>query len=104
MNELNKNQILASSSIWVSALLNFFPGLGSGYLYQRRWKAYWITTTASVLWVTIGFYKQIAIDPADPAPLQTDQNGILGLFFIALFTAIESGWAVNRARDSISNK
>tara|TARA_Y100001968_G_scaffold242618_1_gene226303 strand:+ start:765 stop:1076 length:312 start_codon:yes stop_codon:yes gene_type:complete len=100
MNEPNKLQILAASSIWVSALLNFFPGLGSGYLYQRRWKAYWLTSAVSAFWLTIGFYNQIALDPADPAPLQTDQSGILGLFFIALFTSIESAWAVNRARES----
>ena len=24
--------------------MNVVPGLGAGYLYQRRWKAYWITS------------------------------------------------------------
>tara|TARA_Y100001968_G_C19320114_1_gene698766 strand:- start:21 stop:335 length:315 start_codon:yes stop_codon:yes gene_type:complete len=100
MKEPTKQELIASSSIWVSAILNFFPGLGSGYLYQRRWKAYWITTLISALWLTIGFYNQLNIDPSDPAPLQSDQTGILGLFFIALFTSVESAWSVNRAREN----
>tara|TARA_Y100001968_G_scaffold333927_1_gene401236 strand:- start:20840 stop:21157 length:318 start_codon:yes stop_codon:yes gene_type:complete len=104
MNQPNENQILAASSMWVSAVLNFFPGLGSGYLYQRRWKAYWLTTLSSIFWLIIGFYNQLAIDPSDPAPIQADQNGILGLFFIALFTAIESVWAIKRAREAIIEK
>ena len=104
MNETNKNQILASSSIWVSALLNFFPGLGTGYLYQRRWKAYWLTTIASITWIIISLNNQIILDPSDPAPVQADQNGVWGLFLIALFTAIESGWAVNRSRAIIDNE
>ena len=28
----------------IAVTLNVLPGLGAGYLYQRRWKAYWITS------------------------------------------------------------
>ena len=51
MDKLSKDQVLASSSGWVASLLNFLPGVGTGYLYQRRWLPYFITTgvvTASV--------------------------------------------------------
>ena len=37
MSYPSKEEILASSKGWVASFLNFFPGLGSGYLYQRRW-------------------------------------------------------------------
>ena len=39
-----KKQVLASSAGWVAVVLNVIPGLGAGYLYQRRWKPYWITS------------------------------------------------------------
>jgi hypothetical protein len=35
-----REQILAASAGWVAVLLNLFPDVGNGYLYQRRWKAY----------------------------------------------------------------
>ena len=40
MSYPSKEEILASSKGWVASFLNFLPGLGSGYLYQRRWKPY----------------------------------------------------------------
>ena len=39
-----KEEILAASAGWVAVILNVLPGLGAGYLYQRRWKAYWVTS------------------------------------------------------------
>ena len=39
-----KQEILAASTGWVAVTLNVVPGLGAGYLYQRRWKTYWITS------------------------------------------------------------
>jgi hypothetical protein len=35
-----REQILAASASWVVVVLNLFPGVVNGYLYQRRWKAY----------------------------------------------------------------
>ena len=39
-----KQEILATSACWIAVTLNVVPGLGAGYLHQRRWKAYWITS------------------------------------------------------------
>ena len=46
----SREQILAASAGWVAVLLNVVPGLGAGYLYQRRWKAYWITSALATAW------------------------------------------------------
>ena len=45
----NREQILAASAGWVAVLLNVIPGLGAGYLYQRRWRAYWITSALATI-------------------------------------------------------
>ena len=50
MDKLSKEQVLASSSGWVASLLNFLPGVGTGYLYQRRWLPYFITTGVVTAW------------------------------------------------------
>jgi ABC-type Mn2+/Zn2+ transport system permease subunit len=34
--------------------LNVLPGLGAGYLYQRRWRPYWITSAISTSWFALG--------------------------------------------------
>ena len=44
-----KQEILTASAGWVAVTLNVVPGLGAGYLYQRRWKAYWITSRCHYL-------------------------------------------------------
>ncbi len=99
MEKALKTQFLASSSGWVSALLNFFPGLGVGYIYQRRWKAYWATTIASIIWLTIAFYSQLKIDPSDPLQATNDTQSFLGLLTIALLTSLEAWYAVHKARE-----
>ena len=45
-----REQILAASAGWVAVVLNVLPGLGTGYLYQRRWRAYWITSALASAW------------------------------------------------------
>ena len=35
----DRKAVLAASAPWLGALLNVLPGLGAGYLYQRRWRA-----------------------------------------------------------------
>ena len=49
-----REQILGASAGWVAVLLNVLPGLGAGYLYQRRWKAYWITSSLATGWFVAG--------------------------------------------------
>ena len=39
---------------WIAVTLNVVPGLGAGYLHQRRWKAYWITSALATTWLVLG--------------------------------------------------
>jgi len=93
MSNPSRDEILASSKGWVASFLNFLPGLGSGYLYQRRWKPYFFTITASTAWFTLGFALQ-----RDSEPSQSEQIiGISGLFFISIVTVIEANFAFKKA-------
>ena len=93
MSYPSKEEILASSRGWVASFLNFLPGLGSGYLYQRRWKPYFLTIAASAAWFTLGFLLQ-----GDSEPSQSEQLiGISGLFFISIVTVIEANLAFKKA-------
>ncbi len=104
MEKSVKKDLIAYSSGWVSALLNFFPGLGVGYIYQRRWRAYWVTTIVSSLWLIIGFYNQLGIDPSDPIQPNNDLTSLLGLFLIASITAFEAWFTASKAKqDSLQN-
>ena len=93
MEKLTKEQVLASSSGWVASLLNFLPGVGAGYLYQRRWLPYFITIGAVTAWFAIGIILQ-----GDKDPSQTEQLiGIAGLFLISTITLVESNLAFKKA-------
>ncbi len=93
MNNLKKEEILASSSKWIASLLNLLPGLGTGYIYQRRWVPYFFTIGATSLWFILGLILQ-----GDSEPSQKDQLiGIAGLILISLVTAIESNIAQEKA-------
>tara|TARA_Y100001968_G_scaffold301689_1_gene314200 strand:+ start:5640 stop:5951 length:312 start_codon:yes stop_codon:yes gene_type:complete len=98
LEETNENQILAASSGWVAAVLNMLPGLGTGYLYQRRWKAYWITNLISFVWITINFYIDLGVDPSDPLAGKDDSTSFIGLFIIAITTSIEATLSLKSAR------
>ena len=103
MEKTSRKEILACSAGWVAVVLNVFPGLGTGYLYQRRWRAYWTTGAVSTFWVLLGLIRESGIDRSDPASMNTDQIGFYGLFVIAVSTALEAGLAVKQARE-ISEK
>lgn len=93
-----KKQVLASSAGWVAVVLNVIPGLGAGYLYQRRWKAYWITSVLATTWFLAG-----AVLGQNAAPALETRNqwvGLLGLIALAAVTATEAGLAVKRVRDA----
>ena len=93
MDKLSKEQVLASSSGWVASLLNFLPGVGTGYLYQRRWLPYFITAGAITGWFAIGILLQ---DNKEPS--QTEQLiGISGLFLISIITVVEANLAFKKA-------
>ncbi|MCP9926995.1 hypothetical protein [Cyanobium sp. CH-040] len=96
----SREQILAASSGWVAVLLNIVPGLGTGYIYQRRWRAYWLTSAAAALWFGIGAVQDSGIDPVlMPDLLQRNQLvGLAGFLLLALGTAVEAGLALRRSR------
>lgn len=97
----SREQILASSAGWVAVVLNLIPGLGSGYLYQRRWRAYWVTSAAATLWFAFGSSLLAVGDPFDPMADQQNQlAALIGLLVIAAISAAEAGLAVQRARSS----
>ena len=93
MDKLSKEIVLASSSGWVASLLNFLPGVGAGYLYQRRWVPYFVTAGAVTAWFAIGIILQ-----GNKEPSQTEQLiGIAGLFLISTITVVEANLAFKRA-------
>jgi len=93
MSNLSKIEVLASSKGWVGSFLNLLPGLGSGYLYQRRWKPYFLTIAAATLWFALGFFLQ-----GDKEPSQSEQIiGISGLFLISIVTVVEANLAFKKA-------
>ena len=100
MDKLSKEQVLSSSSGWVASLLNFLPGVGAGYLYQRRWLPYFITVGAVAAWFAIGIILQ-----GDKEPTQTEQFiGIAGLFLISTVTVVEAKLAFKKAVKIVSIK
>lgn len=82
-----RKEVLAASAPWVGAGLNILPGLGTGYLYQRRWRAYWITSLVGSLWLAL-----VSVGPWDLGPPLPE------LLALALFTAAEAFLAARRAR------
>ena len=93
MDNPSKEQILAASSRWVAVTLNFLPGLGAGYLYQRRWIPYFATVGAATAWFVLG-----AILNADTEPTKAEQLiGIGGLFLISITTMVEAKIAHKKA-------
>lgn len=98
----SRDQILAASAGWVAVLLNVVPGLGAGYLYQRRWKAYWITSALATAWFVAGAVLSQAPDHA--ADAQNQLVGLIGLVVLATVTAIEAGLAVGSVRASLGRR
>ena len=97
MNNLSKVQILAASSGWVATTLNFFPGLGAGYIYQRRWIPYFATAGVAAGWFIIGVFLN-----GNSEPTKTEQLiGIGGLLIISVITMIEAKIAHNKATSTV---
>ena len=100
MSIYSKEEILASSKGWIASFLNFLPGVGSGYLYQRRWKPYFLTLAAITAWFALGFFLQ-----GNSEPSKSEQIiGISGLFFISIVTVIESNLAFKKASNKIKTE
>jgi len=100
LKKISKDQILASSSGLVASILNLFPGLGTGYIYQRRWLPYFLTAGAVILWFVLGILLQ-----GDKEPNQTEQLiGLAGLFFISVVTVIEANLAYKKSVKLVEDK
>jgi len=94
----SREHILAASAGWVAVLLNVIPGLGAGYLYQRRWKAYWITSVLATAWFAAG--AALGQNAEASAETQNQLVGLIGLLLLAAITAAEAGLAVKRVRSA----
>ena len=100
MNNPSKEQILAASSGWVATTINFFPGLGAGYIYQRRWVPYFVTGGLATAWFVLG-----TVLNGDKDPTNTEQLiGIGGLLLISIITMIEAKIAHKKAIIAIEEK
>ena len=92
-----KREILAASAGWVAVTLNVVPGLGAGYLYQRRWRAYWITSAHATSWFVLGGVLGQGVKGAEA--IQNQVIGLLGLVALAAGTAVEAGLAAKKSRE-----
>ena len=100
MDNPTKEQILAASSGWVATTLNFLPGLGAGYLYQRRWIPYFVTGGIATTWFILG-----AIINGNTEPTKSEQLiGIGGLFLISITTMIEAKVAHKKSRLAVEEQ
>ena len=93
-----KQEILGASAGWVAVTLNVLPGLGAGYLYQRRWKSYWITSALATTWFVLG--AVLGQDAEAAVELKNQIIGLCGLAALSSGTAIEAGLAVKKARSA----
>lgn len=93
----SRKAVLAAAAPWLAALLNLLPGLGSGYLYQRRWRAWWITTGLATGWGILGGLTGGPAESGEPTPRQA-LIGVAGLLLLALVTMVEAFLAGRRAR------
>ena len=91
----DRKAVLAASAPWLGALLNVLPGLGAGYLYQRRWRAYWISSGLATAWFLLGALQQPVPAAIDP---RTRLVGLGGLLLLAAVSAVEAFLAARRAR------
>ena len=91
-----RKQILAASAPWLAALLNGVPGLGTGYIYQRRWRPYWITTALATGWFILGALTT----PQSKGPEDATHQlaGLIGLLLLAVVTMTEAFLAGRKAR------
>ena len=94
-----KQEILAASAGWVAVTLNVVPGLGAGYLSQRRWKANWITSALATTWFVLG--AALGQDAEAGEELQNQWVGLGGLVALAAGTAVEAGLAVKKAHEEV---
>ena len=102
MNQPSRDQVLAVSAGWVAVILNVLPGLGAGYLYQRRWRAYWITSVLATSWFVAG--AALAGDGGGAEDPTNQLIGLLGLVLLSGITACEAGLTLKRVRAALETE
>jgi len=97
----SKQRIIALSSCWLASILNIVPGIGTGYIYQRRWRAYWITTLVAFLWTLLTLFSNLNGDSLDPLiSNSTDKSTLYGIIIISIISAIEATVTTIRLRSN----
>jgi hypothetical protein len=94
----DRRSVLAASAPWLGALLNLVPGLGTGYIYQRRWRAYWITTAVATAWFLLGAVLGGGRPGQDATEATDSLIGLGGLLLLAAVTTTEAFLAGRKAR------
>lgn len=108
---LSHDQLVASCSGWLAVSLNL-SCQGLGYIYQRRWRPFWIgggaaLTAAVVLGLATAMLTTRLPTPADMERGSKSMEQLVERFAVGFYTgilavgvgsAVEAGLAVNRAR------
>jgi len=108
---LSRDQLVAASSGWLAVSLNL-GCQGWGYVYQRRWGAFWIGgLAASGAALLLGTGSAILVNTLSlPGSPETSEGraewttgaallgAYTGVFAVGMGSAVEAGLAVNRAR------
>ncbi|MFM7315259.1 MAG: hypothetical protein ACKO0M_19210 [Cyanobium sp.] len=107
----SKVELVACSSGWLAVSLNL-GCQGWGYVYQRRWGAFWIggvLAMGSAIGLAVGGYllgSSLTIPGRpeaeeahlDMAPIAAVIGGYAGFLAVGVGSAVEAGLAVNRSR------
>lgn len=102
---------MASSAPWLAVSLNL-GCQGLGYIYQRRWRAFWLGGLAAIstaVALGVGSAALVTQLPmaSRPPGLEDDirlsgagfmVGGYAGVIAVGIGSAVEAGMAVNRAR------
>lgn len=96
----SRREVLAASAPWLGAALNALPGLGAGYLYQRRWLAWWLTHGLALSWLVLGRHwgDGAAILRPPAGLLDLSPRMLVGLALLGLVSAAEAFLAARRSR------
>jgi len=109
----SRDDLVASSAGWLAVALNL-GCQGAGYIYQRRWGAFWIgglTAVGSAVILAAGAALLVSRNPQLTGRLQGQQQtseqrtataivvGVYaGVLAVGIGSAVEAGLAVNRSR------
>jgi hypothetical protein len=110
-HRLSRDQLVASSSGWLAVSLNL-GSQGVGYIYQRRWGAFWIGAAAALVSAVVLGAGAAALSSRMPAEARgrggidtmdltvpvTAMGAYVGVIAVGVGSAVEAGLAVKRAR------